>query len=256
MSDRATQDAVIRALADASFRSSREWLDRELADTDRLERFAHFLARHFYYERIIHFFKYSNVLSSHTGRSPESALLKGEFDELLPEMTLGSRLTAVRVAALVSDHVRTAPGSADIEYLEDLLAYESAMMVAEAGPRRWRDDGPPLQDIEPGHIARKGTNFQLLQLKFDVTQILPDLLNGREKPLQAPAGPVRLMFSRSPHGRVIVAHSTPELENLLTLADDRAFQDILMASGLDENELKQTLRDLQDWGALEFSIGS
>ncbi len=62
-SDRALQDAVIRALADAPYRASSEWQRRGLADPDRVERYARFLARHFYYERIVNFFKYSRALA-------------------------------------------------------------------------------------------------------------------------------------------------------------------------------------------------
>src|SRR2546430_11087680 len=71
-SDRALQDDVIRALADAPYRASHAWRRRELADPDRVERYARFLARHFYYERIVHFFKYSRALARVTGRAPEA----------------------------------------------------------------------------------------------------------------------------------------------------------------------------------------
>src|SRR4029077_13979855 len=67
-SDRALQDDVIRALADAPYRASADWRRRGLADPDRLERYARFLARHFYYERVVQFFKYSRSLARVTAR--------------------------------------------------------------------------------------------------------------------------------------------------------------------------------------------
>src|SRR5205807_1765587 len=76
-SDRALQDDVIRALADAPYRASPRWRRRNLADPDRVERYARFLARHFYYERIVQFFKYSRALARITGRAPE-AVCKGD----------------------------------------------------------------------------------------------------------------------------------------------------------------------------------
>ena len=82
MSDRALQDAVIRALADAPYRASPEWRGLALADPTRLERFARFLARHFYHERLVHFFKYSRALARVTGRRPEAVLTSAGFDAL------------------------------------------------------------------------------------------------------------------------------------------------------------------------------
>ena len=105
MSDRALQDHVIRALADAPYRASTEWRRRALADPERVERYARFLARHFYYERIVHFFKYSRALARVTGRRPEAVLNQPGFDALLPTVVLGSRASAQAVARLVVDHV-------------------------------------------------------------------------------------------------------------------------------------------------------
>src|SRR3989442_7072999 len=59
VSARALQDDVIPALADAPYRESAASRARRLADPGRAVRFARFLARHFYYERLVHFFKYS-----------------------------------------------------------------------------------------------------------------------------------------------------------------------------------------------------
>src|SRR5256885_1390049 len=133
-SDRALQDDVIRALADAPYRASHAWRRRELADPGRVERYARFLARHFYYERIVHFFKYSRALARVTGRAPEAVLTSPAFDALLPTLVLGSRETAMVVARLVTAHI--AAGRVSVPYLADLLRYEEAMMVVEAGPRR------------------------------------------------------------------------------------------------------------------------
>jgi len=138
VNDRAVQDLLIRALADAPYRASPEWQGGALADPERVERFAHFLARHFYYERIVHFFKYSRALARVTGRHPEAVLRQATFDALLPAVVLGSRVTAQAVADLVVAYTR---GGADIPYRDDLLRYEAAMMVVEAGARVWRDSG-------------------------------------------------------------------------------------------------------------------
>src|SRR5712692_1874288 len=85
VNDRALQDDVICALADAPYRASAEWRGRELADGGRVERFARFLARHFYHERIVHFFKYSRALARVTARWPEAVLRQPGFDALRSE---------------------------------------------------------------------------------------------------------------------------------------------------------------------------
>src|SRR5205823_7735086 len=109
VSDRALQDHVIRALADAPYRASTEWHRRALADPERVERYARFLARHFYYERIVHFFKYSRALARVTGRAPEAILKGPAFDALLPTLVLGSRETAAAVGRLVTAYVAAGP---------------------------------------------------------------------------------------------------------------------------------------------------
>ena len=107
--DRALQDDVIRALSDARYRASAEWRRRALADPDRVERYARFLARHFYYERAVHFFKYSRALARVTGRRPEAALTSSAFDALLPTLVLGSRETAAAVARIVVAYLGAGP---------------------------------------------------------------------------------------------------------------------------------------------------
>src|SRR5204862_8280462 len=140
VSDRAVQDEVIRALADAPYRASAAWRDRGLAEAARVERFARFLARHFYHERVVHFFRYSGALARVTGRRPEAVLGQVAFDALLAGAVLGSRDTARAVAALVVAHVVGGSPSA-VPYHADLVRYEETMMVVEAGPRVWRDAG-------------------------------------------------------------------------------------------------------------------
>jgi len=120
VSDRAVQDEVIRALADAPYRASAGWRERGLAEAARVERFARFLARHFYHERVVHFFRYSGALARVTGRRPEAVLAQGAFDALLGSAVLGSRDTARSVADLVVAYL--ARGAVDtIPYPADLL---------------------------------------------------------------------------------------------------------------------------------------
>lgn len=255
MDDRSVQDLVIRALADAPFRASPEWRQRELASQDRVDRFARFLARHFYYERLIHFFKYSRALARVTGRQPETVLTSPEFEALFEQLVLGSRAAAVSVAGLAARWVRG--GTTDgIPYLEELLAYESAMMVVESGARVWRD-GAPDDHARRGSIPIRAEGTTLLDLDYDLPVVLPQLLRPWTEVPEPPRRPTRLLIARSKHGRVSVARTTTAVSTLLERADGRtSLDDLAREAGLDSSELTATLDGLIELGAVRFSLGS
>ena len=257
MSDREIQDSVIRALADAPYRASPEWRGLALADPTRLERFARFLARHFYYERVVHFFKYSRALAQVTGRRPEAVLHSAGFDALLSTAVLGSRATARAVAALAVHHVRPAGAAQSIPYLDDLLAYEEAMMVAEAGPRVWRDAGKGEGGKGKGVPPELVEGTVLLDLAYDLPSALPKLLQPwTEVPRAAPQR-VKLLIARSPHGRVTVARADAAVASVVELADGRkTLPELARAAGLRSDDLEATLAGLADLGAVRFATGS
>lgn len=254
-SDRAVQDALIRALADAPFRASSEWRQRELASQDRVDRFARFLARHYYFERLVHFFKYTRALARVTGRYPEAILSTPEFDALLPTLVLGSRASAVAVAALAAAHVRGGD-TGGVPYLEDLLSYEQGMMVVESGARLWRDgSAAPDEGQRSKPVRIEGT--MLLDLQVDLPVVLPALLRPWTEVPQPPRQPTRLLIARSRRGRVSVARSSATVGTLLELADGtKTMEDLAREAGLRPGELEATLQQLVDLGAVRFSTGS
>ena len=255
MSDRALQDLVIRALADAPFRQSPGWRQRALADADRVEQFARFLARHYYFERIVHFFKYSAALSGITGRRPEAVLGQPPFDALRPALVLGSRDSARAVAALVVAHVKSGRPSAPIPYHADLLRYEESMMVVEAGPRVWRETGSGERGAEAAPETVEGT--ALLDLAYDLPVVLPKLLRPWTTVPEAPPQAVRLIIARSRYGRVAVAKATDAIVSIMELADGRkTLEDLAREAGLRPAELQATLQGLTELGAVRFSTGS
>ena len=255
-SDRALQDDVIRALADAPYRASPRWRRRNLADPYRVERYARFLARHFYHERIVQFFKYSRSLARVTGRPPEGVLKGDGFDLLLPSVVLGSRETAQAVARLVVAYVAAA--RAPIPYLADLLRYEEAMMLVEAGPRIWRDDTPTEgAPSRARHAPEKVEGTALLELDFDLPAVLPKLLQPWTEVPQAAARPTQLLVARSPHGRVAVARSDAGIAAVVQLADGkRTLEQLAAGAGLPVETLEATLQGLVELGAVRFPTGS
>jgi hypothetical protein len=252
VSDRALQDAVIRALADAPYRASPEWRGRGLADPERVERYARFLARHFYYERLIGFFKYSRALARVTARWPEAVLKSSSFDALLPTLVLGSRASARAVAGLVADYV--SDSRSPIPYLSDLLRYEAAMMVAEAGARIWREQGAGRREKDYPETV-EGT--VLLDLEYDLPAVLPKLLQPWAEPPAAPRRAITLLVARSPHGRVAVARGNQAVAAVVELADGkRTLEQLATRAGLDRAALEETVLGLIDLGAVRFSTGS
>ncbi len=254
--DRALQDQIIRALADAPYRASPDWRGRALADADRVERYARFLARHFYHERVVQFFKYSRALARVTRRPPEAVLTQPGFETLLPEVVLGSRETARAVARLVVTYV--AGSASRVAYLADLLRYEEAMMVVEAGPRIWRD-APGRSGAGSGerNSPERVEGTVLLDVAYDLPAVLPKLLQSWTQVPEAPARPTRLLVARSPHGRVAVARSDASIATVVELADGkRTLQQLASGAGLPLPALEATLRDLVELGAVRFSTGS
>ncbi len=254
MSDRAVQDEVIRALADAPYRASAAWRDRGLAEAARVERFARFLARHFYHERVVHFFRYSGALARVTGRRPEAVLGQVAFDALLAGAVLGSRDTARAVAALVVAHVVGGSPSA-VPYHADLVRYEETMMVVEAGPRVWRDSGKG--ETGKGTTPERVEGTALLDLDHDLPAVLPALLRPWTTPPEAPRRPTRLLVARSPHGRVTVARADEVVASIVRFSDGvRTLDDLAQAAGVETDQLEATLSGLTEIGAVRFSTGS
>jgi hypothetical protein len=251
------QDALIRALADAPFRASPDWRQRELADTERLDRFARFLARHYYYERLAHFFRYSRALARVTGRAPENVLGGADFERLLPTIVLGSRESAEAVAGLTVTCLRDGR-LAGIPYHEELLRYQQAMMVVESGPRVWRDgSGAPSGSRGARSLPITVEGTMLLDLAYDLPVVLPQLLREWAEIPQAPVRATSLLVARSPHGRVSVARTTTTVATVLELADGRrALDELARAAGLPPGELEATLEGLVEIGAMRLSTGS
>src|SRR5437867_13331181 len=120
MNSRFAQDVVLRLLADAPFREgvvqNPQAFGSEVAsvvskvDLAGLDRFGRFLCRHYYRERVVHYFKYSRALAPLTGRAPESVLKTPEFNALMPHLVLGARGSAERVLEALRRYSKDASG--------------------------------------------------------------------------------------------------------------------------------------------------
>src|SRR2546426_8017463 len=102
------------------------------------------------------------------------------------------------------------------------------MMIAEAGPRVWRDAGP-AENTGKGETGKgRGRSPELvegtvlLELAYDLPAVLPKLLEGWTEVPQAPERRVKLLVARSPHGRVAVARADAAVASVVELADGRS----------------------------------
>jgi hypothetical protein len=236
-SDRALQDALIRLLADAPFRRSLDegrsaqaiagtaeshgaslpeshLTSLRALDPARVERFARFLARHYYLERVSHFHHHLRTLARYTGVAPEHALSGDAFRDLMPTLTLGSRDSARAVGAIVGEVFREVQ---DPPYVPDLVRYGNAQMIVEAGPRVWRSDAAaPAVSSDARLTMDSGTVVE--RFDWNIPALLPSL-RAVERGSTAPSTPpvaaresVTLLFARSPRGRVTVLQWNPSLD--------------------------------------------
>ncbi|HET7563942.1 MAG TPA: hypothetical protein VFJ96_03025 [Gemmatimonadaceae bacterium] len=271
-SDRALQDALIQLLADASFRSAlctaessdalgqlapeHAALLRALSP-DRVRRFARFVARGYYHERVAHFYKYSHALALWTARHPADALRSPGFDALLDRVTLGSRESARDVASLVDTYLADAPHAPP--YAADLRRYESAQMVIEAGPRVWRST-TPAPSVAPDTVVAPDPDALVLDFVWDLPSVLPALrsLHATEpaapSPPPAPHTATQLLFARSPRARVTVMRWSEQLARLVAVMDGtRELRDVAAAAGLPAHDVVEIASALADAGAIHIA---
>ena len=251
MNSRATQDVILRLLADGSFRAAAAGgvKDPELArvlarvDLAGLDRFARFLCRHYYRERAVHYFKYSRALVPLTGRTPEAVVKTAEFTALIPQLVLGDRGSAEKALELLQRHLLADADSirARIPYWDDLITYQSAFFLSDALP--------PPREARP--FPARAQTATILELSWDLPAILPQLLRPfRDLPMPARV-PTRLVFARSPRGEVTVLRCTDALKNLLeSLTGDEDPAQVGARLGLDAQSFAETLRRLEELGAL------
>ncbi|MBI4446394.1 MAG: hypothetical protein HY645_10845 [Acidobacteria bacterium] len=258
MSSRNAQDVILRLLADGPYRRqvlSGKAAPEELKVASRiqvegLQRFAVFLARHFYRERVVHLLKYSRALSSLTGRSPESVLKTPAFNALIPEVVLGSRATALQVAALLRDFLVNDCENIQqkLPYWKDLVQYETAFFVTDSPLEQGKDPAGPFPFVAPG--------IQILNLDWDLPSIFPSIMDAAaRRTTQGSRKPTRLLMCRAAGGEVTVARCSDSVEKILRMLDGNTDPEKLQSVlGKDEAWIRQTLSSLFQIGVLEAPL--
>jgi hypothetical protein len=109
-------------------------------------------------------------------------------------------------------------------YMAELVRYQNAQLIIEAGPRVWRSDEqrPPL---DAGSAPVLDAHAMLLSFEWDLPALLPVLLRAARampQPPTPPSGvraPLTLLFARASRGRVSVLRCTPALAGFLSALD-------------------------------------
>ena len=141
MSDRAVQDDLIRYLSDPGARAHPpENLPLPPEEAAKAERFARFLARRYYRDRLVRSFRYTRRFAPQIGRVAEDVVDGAQFSSFLEQCVLGSFAAALQVGEMAVAHLETAPHPGP--WWRDVVEYEYAYFLqtatSESGTRTRR----------------------------------------------------------------------------------------------------------------------
>ena len=244
MSDRALQDDVIRYLTDAGARAGGPTRMPILpAEAARAGRFANFLARHYYRDRLARSFQYSYAFREETGRSAEQAADSPEFDSFLGSCVLGSLDSAQRVGEIARNHMLAVEHPAP--WWNDLIDYEYAYFLQAA-----------TSELTPLSIFPAQGRSALIR-QFDWA--MPELLS-RVRGAPSSASVIRsddlhrqvtLLFSRNSEGRLFVVEVEDTVAAVLNVLNgSRDVGEIATLAGVTVEEVKQVISALANIGAV------
>jgi hypothetical protein len=233
-SDRDLQDKVIAYLADATLRRSVADLPLAPAQAQRAGRFARFLARRYYRDRLARSFRYSRRF----GASPEPLVDTPAFDAFLDDCVLGSLRASEAVADLVMEHFRALPAPGP--WWSDLLAYERLFFLQAA----------TTENTITTEFPKPNPSSRCRTFAWDLPNLLLRLKSGE------PAGQelrreVTLLFSRTHLGRIYVVEVDEATAAVFHAADARRSPaQIAATTSLSAAVVQQTLRALGQIGAV------
>jgi hypothetical protein len=242
MSARELQDRVIRYLADARLRRQPvSSLPLTPAEAEKAERFARFLARRYYRDRLLRAFRYARQLAPQTGRLADDIVDGEMFSRLLESGVLGSVETAEHVAEQAVNHLSGAPSPGD--WWPELLQYESIFFVQLATSDHARASSLP----------QRGISAVLKRFTWDLSEVLSRLKSG-EPFADELRRQVTLLFSRTREGRIFVMEVEAAVAAVFQATDGRrTVEQIAVAASLPPEQTKQILDSLVEIGAVIFS---
>lgn len=237
-SDRDLQDAVITYLADASVRRSAADLPLAPAQAQRAGRFARFLARRYYRDRLARSFRHSRRF----GASPEAVVDTPGFDTFLNDCVLGSLRAAEHVGCMVMEHLSGLPAPGP--WWSDLLEYEHLFFLQAA----------TAENVVAAKFPQPSRSARCRTFSWDLPDLLPRLKSdepiGEELRRQ-----VTLLFSRTHLGRIYVVEGDEATAAVFRAANSgRTPAQIAATTSLSAAVVRQTLRALAQIGAVVASF--
>lgn len=233
-SDRELQDALITYLADAKVRhSSSSSLPLSPEQARRAGKFARFLARRYYRDRLARSFRTSRLF----GSGAEALVEAADFDAFLDDCALGSLASAEPVGALAVEYLSRGPAPGP--WWSDLLQYERLFFLQAASTENAMAGECP----QPGPSARCHT----------FSWLLPEL-RRRLHAGEAVGGELRrqvtLLFSRTREGRIYVVEPDQAAAAVFQAADGRRSREqISAATSLSAAAVRQAIAALVQVGA-------
>ena len=240
MDSRALQDELIRYLSDARLRAAPpQSLKLRGDEAEKAKKFARFLARRYYRDRLIRSFRYSRQFATRTGRRAEEICGLPECEVFLDDCVLGSLDSARRAGEMAVAHL--APGQHLFPWWNDLTAYESAHLLQTATTER-AQLGPHYQR------ARSATS---IRFAWALPEMLPRLRRGEEPGEEFRHGTV-LLFSRTHMGKIFVVELDGTTAAVFgATGGSRTPAQIAASAGVPQEQAEEALRNLQEVGAVE-----
>ena len=234
------QDEVIRYLADAKVRAQKPHWPICAGEAPKASRFAHFLARRYYRDRLARSFRYSYRLRGQTGRIAEEMVDTEQFDLFLNQCELGSLESARWVGRIARSHLRAAPEPGP--WWHDLLDYEYAYFLQAATAERGASTDHPSPGVSA--VCR--------QFAWALPEMLPRL-RSREAIGDGLRREVRLLFSRTHTGRIYVVEIDTMMDRIFRAADGaHSVEEIAVCAGASVQSTQQALETLAGIGAIQL----
>lgn len=243
MNDRALQDELIRYLSDARLRAAPSpFLKLRGDEAQKAQRFARFLARRYYRDRLIRSFRYSRRFADRTGRRAEEVCDLPQFGSFLEGCVLGSLASARTTGEVARAHL--APGASHFPWWSDLTAYEAAHLLQTATTERAQPGSRYLQS--PSALCRR--------FAWALPEMLPRLCCGEDPGEEFRRG-VTLLFSRTHMGRIFVVELEAPTAAVFAAADgSRTPRGIAEAAAVTRDAAEEALRGLCEIGAVERPV--
>lgn len=240
MNDRALQDELIRYLSDARLRATPpKSLKLSGEEAQKASKFARFLARRYYRDRLTRSFRYSRRFADRTGRRAEQVCDLPEYEGFLDDCVLGSLQSARCAAELAVVHL--APGESLFPWWSDLTAYESAHLLQAATTERAQS---------AAHYQRSLSAI-CERFEWALPEMLPQLRHG-ESPGEGFRRGVTLLFARTHMGKIFVVELDEATAAVFAATDgSRTLEQIAQSAKVNQQQTEQALRNLHEIGAVD-----